>query len=407
MPRGAHLVKTCGMSRAGVHPRELRRARTAVTVAFSSHAVIAGLLGPWMPDLKDRTGIDDGGLGLALAGYATGLLLGTRLAGPVVRAVGGRAVVRSGIPTIAVAVALLPTAGDLVPLTAIFLAIGSASGAVDVAMNIEAVDVERRFGRRVMTAIHGAWSVSLFVGAGISSLGVAAAVPIGVHLPLSAALVTAASFPLLRWLPRGDVGVVEPAGSVEHGVATGRAAHAVLLLGLIAGSSFLVEGIAMEWSAVYLRDGLRAAGGTVGLAVVTFSAGMAMSRFVGDRLVGPFGQPVVVRTGAGMAAVSLAVMLLAPSIPVSIVAFGIVGLGMGPVVPLVFRSAGWTARAGGRSALPIVVTAGYTGSIVGPALVGSLADAFGLRVAFLIPALACAVVAVAAPATATTDPAGA
>ncbi|HEX6400812.1 MAG TPA: MFS transporter, partial [Actinomycetota bacterium] len=257
--------------------------------------------------------------------------------------------------------------------------------------------------RRLMTAIHGAWSVSLFVGAGLSSLGVAAAVPISVHLPLSAALVTAAAFPVLRWLPRGDVAVAEP---VDHVAVRGWAGSGVLLLGLVAGSSFLLEGVAMEWSAVYLRDALGAAGGTVGLAVVVFSAGMATSRFVGDRLVRRSGQPLVVRVGAMAAVGSLAVMLLVPSVPLSIVAFGIVGLGMGPVVPLAFRAAGRATRASGRSALPIVVTAGYTGSIVGPALVGPLADAFGLRIAFVVPLVACAIVAVAAPATATSDPAG-
>jgi MFS family permease len=393
------------MSAGSSQRTTLRRSWTAVAAAFSSHAVIAGLLGPWMPDLKDRTGIDDGGLGLALAGYAAGLFVGTRLAGPLVRAIGGRAAVRAGIPAMAVAAALLPAADGLATLTAIFVVIGLASGCVDVAMNIEAVDVERRFGRRVMTAIHGAWSVSLFVGAGISSLGVAAAVPISVHLPISAAIVTAVAFPILRWLPRGDVGTL-PTEGADAGDVRRRGASTVALLGLIAGSSFLLEGVAMEWSAVYLRDGLGAAGGTVGLAVVVFSAGMAASRFIGDRLVGRFGQPIVVRIGAGMAVMSLTVMLLVPSVALSIVAFGVVGLGMGPVVPLAFRSAGWTARTRGDSALPIVVTAGYTGSIVGPALVGPLADAFELRIAFVVPLVACAVVAVAAQATVTTGPPG-
>jgi MFS family permease len=393
------------MSAVSSQRTTLRRSWTAVAAAFSSHAVIAGLLGPWMPDLKDRTGIDDGGLGLALAGYAAGLFVGTRLAGPLVRAIGGRAVVRAGIPAMAVAAALLPAADGLATLTAIFVAIGLASGCVDVAMNIEAVDVERRFGRRVMTAIHGAWSVSLFVGAGISSLGVAAAVPISVHLPISAGIVTAVAFPILRWLPRGDAGTLPTEGADADDVRR-RGASTVALLGLIAGSSFLLEGVAMEWSAVYLRDGLGAAGGTVGLAVVVFSAGMAASRFIGDRLVGRLGQPIVVRIGAGMAVMSLTVMLLVPSVALSIVAFGVVGLGMGPVVPLAFRSAGWTARTRGDTALPIVVTAGYTGSIVGPALVGPLADAFGLRIAFVVPVVACAVVAVAAQATVTTGPPG-
>jgi MFS family permease len=379
----------------------LRRSWTAATAAFAAHAVIAGLLGPWVPEVKDRTGIDDARLGFALAGYALGLFVGTRLAPPVVRRVGGRWAVLAGIPLLGVAMATVPLAGDLPSLTGILVVVGLASGLVDVAMNIEAVAVERRFGRRVMTAIHGVWSVSLFVGAGISTLGVALGVPIEVHLPVSAAVAAAAAVPMLRWLPAGEG---RGRDAIDAGANPQRRTAGVVLLGLIAGCSFLLEGVSMEWSAVFLRDGLGARGGTVGLAVVAFSAGMAAARFVGDRLVGRFGQPRVVRVGASVAVVSLVVMLLVASVGAAVVLFLLVGLGMGAVVPLAFRSAGWTRRADGRSALPIVVTAGYAGSIVGPAIVGPVAHAFGLRVAFVIPAIACAVVAVAAPATATTGP---
>ena len=111
------------------------------------------------------------------------------------------------------------------------------------------------------------------------------------------------------------------------------------------------------------------------------------------------GQPVIARVGAACAFASLCVMLIVHRLVPSVAAFGIVGLGLGPVVPLAFRSAGWTDRPGHPSALPIVVTAGYVGSIVGPVLVGFVAEQAGLRIAFLVPVLACAVVVLAAGAT--------
>jgi MFS family permease len=373
---------------AGVdeHPRALRRSRVGVTAAFAAHAVLSGLLGPWIPSLKERTGLDAGGLGIALTGFALGLLVGTRAAGPVVRRWGGR---RVGF-------ALLPSAAGLGSLTLIFFGIGLLAGLLDVAMNIEAVAVERRFERRVMTAIHGTWSVALFVGAGLASAGIAAGVPIGVHLPVAAALVAAASFAPLRWLPRdgGDAARTRLPGAHRAGPE-----HVVLLLCLVAAASFLVEGIAVEWSAVFLRESVGSDPNAAGLGVVAFSAGMAASRFLGDRLVARVGQSAVVRVGAGCAFLALCVMLIAHRSAPTVIAFGIVGLGLGPVVPLAFRSAGWTDRPGHPSALPIVVTAGYVGSIVGPLLVGFIADAAGLRVAFLVAVVACAVAALAAGAT--------
>jgi MFS family permease len=389
------------MATAGEDQRPMRRARVGVTTAFASHAVLSGLLGPWIPRIKAQAGLDASGLGIALTGFAVGLLAGTRVADPAIRRWGGRRVVRGGIPVMGVGFALLPTAGNLASLTLLFLGIGLLAGLIDVAMNIEAVAVERRFERRVMSVIHGTWSVALFVGAALASAGIAAGLSIGIHLPISAALVVLMSGVFLRWLPDLE----ESAEGTPDEAIDGRqdvrrtSSTLVLLLCLVAAGSFLVEGIAVEWSAVFLRESVGANPSAAGLGVVAFSAGMAASRFVGDRLVARFGQPAVARVGASSAFVALAAMLIVHRPLPTIAALGIVGLGLGPVVPLAFRAAGWTHRPGHASALPLVATAGYAGSIVGPLLVGFIADLASLRVAFLVPLVASAVSALAAGAT--------
>jgi MFS family permease len=391
------------MTTAGQDQRAMHRARVGVTAAFAAHAVLSGLLGPWVPHIKAQAGLDASGLGIALTGFAMGLLTGTRVADPTIRRWGGRRVVRGGIPMMGVGFALLPRAGNLASLTLLFLGIGLLAGLIDVAMNIEAVAVERRFERRVMSAIHGIWSVALFVGASLASAGIAAGMPIAIHLPLVSALVVAASFALLRWLPASEeegAGMWAPlVGSDIVRRRRTTSEHRVLLLCAVAGASFLVEGIAIEWSAVFLRESVGAASSAAGLGVVAFSAGMAGSRFVGDRLVARFGQAAVVRVGAACAFVALCLMLSVHRVAPSVVGLGVVGLGLGPVVPLAFRSAGWTARPGHPSALPVVVTAGYVGSIVGPLLVGFIADAATLRVAFFVPVVSCVLATLAAGAT--------
>ena len=368
-----------------------------MTSAFAAHAILSGLLGPWIPRLQVRAGIDPGGLGVALSCFAVGLLLGTRLAGPTIRRGGGRTIVRGGILLLGAGFALLPFAYNLASLAAVLLAIGLLAGLVDVAMNIEAVAVERRFGRRVMTAIHGTWSVAVFVGAAIASLGIATRIPIGIHLPISAALVVAVSFVLLRWLPieEGTSAAAPTGDAPAHPGTSGR----IVLLCLVAGASFLMEGVAIEWSAVYLRAAVGAGPGAAGIGLIAFSAGMAASRFEGDRLVWRFGQPAVVRAGASCALVAIGALLMVQTLVPSILAFGIMGAGLGPIVPFTFRSAGSLDRPDGRSALPTVVTAGYTGSIVGPLVVGFVADGLSLRTAFVVPLIACVVAVVAAAAT--------
>lgn len=375
--------------------RGLGRAWTAVAAAFASHAMLTGLLGPWIPQLMDRNALDASGLGIALAGLAAGLLLGTRLADPALRRIGGRALVRAGVPALGLGFALLPASHGLGPLTATFVAIGIVSGLVDVAMNAEAVAVERRFDRRVMTGIHGVWSVSLFLGAGVAALGIAFGIPIAVHLPVASALVVGLASIPLRWLPASAETDDRSAAAERRERAAPRR---ILLLCLVAGCSFMVEGIAIEWSAVYLRGPIGATTAVAGLAVVAFSAGMAASRFVGDRLVARFGQPAVIRVAASVAALGLGGVLLVGGAAPSLLGFAIVGLGLGPVVPLAFRSAGSLLRRGGDSALSLVVTAGYAGSVIGPLAVGFVADRAGLRPAFLIPVAACVAASCAASA---------
>lgn len=302
---------------------------------------------------------------------------------------------RFGIPLLAGGLALLPLANGLASLASVFVAFGLASGMLDVAMNTEAVAVERRFGRHQMSGMHGTWSVSVLAGAAVASVAVAAGIPIGVELPLVGAFLVVASFPLLRWLPAphepGIDGTVA-AASDEHPV--GR----VVLLCLIGSAAFLSEGIATEWSALFLREAAGTGPGTAGLGVVAFAAGMTLSRFAGDGLAARFDPSWLARVGASLGAAALTVSIVAPGAIVSIVAFATLGLGLGPVVPLAFRAASALGIGPDRTALGVVVTAGYVGSIVGPLAVGFTADLAGLRAAFTIPVIACLVVAIAAGA---------
>jgi fucose permease len=283
-------------------------------------------------------------------------------------------------------------------LFAAFSALGLVSGLLDVAMNAEAVDVERRYRRRVMSAMHGTWSVSMLGGATLSSVSVAAGLDIAVYFAIVAALLVAVTVPILGWL-LSPYEVRDESTPDEVVIADRRRrVHRVVLLCVIAFVAFMTEGIAAEWSAVYLNEAVGTDVGTAGLGVVSFAAGMAISRFVIDRALERFEASAVVRLGEGVGAVALATGLVADAAAVSIPAFFLLGLGVGPAVPLAFRAAGRLGLDGGRSALGIVLTAGYVGSIVGPITVGFTADRVGYRAAFVIPVMACAIVAAAASA---------
>ncbi len=372
------------------------RSRAAVTATFAAHALVAGSVGPWIPRLKAESDLDAAGLGIALTGYAVGLVLGTRLAGPALRWAGGRRVVRIGIPLFALALAALPYAEGLSVLVAAFAALGVASGLLDVAMNTEVVAVEQRFDRRIMSMMHGTWSVAMLAGAALASVALAVGMSIRVALPLVAALLVAGSFPLLRWLPAPHEAPSDLTQSPSTSDA--RPMGRVLLLCLVGFGAFLTEGVAAEWSAVYLNESVGTGLATAGLGVVAFSVGMTISRFTADRLSIRFDPTVLVRVGTTVAAVALITAVVVNEVIVAMAALTLIGLFVGPAVPLAFRAAGSIVLGPGRTALGLVVTAGYVGSIVGPLAVGFTADQVGLRTAFAIPAATCLLAAIGASA---------
>jgi fucose permease len=376
---------------------DLRRARVAVTSTFGAHAFVAGTIGPWIPRLKASAGLDAGGLGIALFGFATGLVSGTRLAGPLTRRFGARRVVRIGIPAHAVALSLLPLSGGLVALTGSFVVVGIVSGLLDVAMNDEAAAVEESMGHRVMSSMHATWSVSMLAGAAVASLGLAAGLSIRTYVPGVTVLVIAVTFPILRWLPRRPS--TAPGERTDTAPAQSSSFARVALLCIIAGASFMTEGIAAEWSAVYLHEGLGAASAVAGFGVVAFSAGMALSRLIGDRLAERLSASVVVGVGAAVGGAALAASIVARGPALTIAALAALGLGLGPAVPLAFSAAARIPLGHGRTALSTAVTAGYVGSIVGPLIVGLTAEVASLGAAFVVPVVMCAAIAATARAT--------
>src|SRR5262249_22165698 len=171
---------------------------------------------------------------------------------------------------------------------------------------------------------------------------------------------------------------------------------AVLLLGLVAFSSFVGEGAAGDWSAVYLRDSLHTSPGLAATAFAAFSFTMAAGRFASDRLQARFGPVVLVRAGSLIAAVGLGLGLMIDTPAAGIAGFALLGVGFAPVVPIAFSAAGNTGLGATGVILGRVVTMGYLGSIVGPIIIGGLAHATGLRAAlFVIVALALVITLVA------------
>jgi fucose permease len=370
--------------------RRPRRARWAVSTVFLINGVVVASWVPLIPEVKARHGIGDGQLGLLLLFMAIGAVLALPLAGWLIGRLGSR--VMTSLAVLGLSSALpLPLISPNVPLVAVSLVLlGAFNGTLDVAMNAQAIAVEGQYARPIMSSFHGLFSLGGVVGAGIAS----ATMALGVGHEWHIAGVTLGSAALIIGA-LGHLSSSPPPRTPTAPVFSVPSA-ALLGLGLLTFCGLLAEGAMGDWSAVYLHDTLGTTSATAATGFAVFSLSMAVGRFAGDRFVKRLGPVAALRTSTAIAAAGLAVALVIGTSPAAILGFGVVGLGIANVIPVLFSSAGQASGRATGSALAAVATTGYCGYLAGPPLIGLAAELTGLRAALGLVSGACALIAVSA-----------
>ena len=229
------------------------------------------------------------------------------------------------------------------------------------------------------------------IGIGAAGVGVR---PV-VQFALVAAIVVAVSAPLLAQLPR------RKPRSDSYAKARGAWSVGVVSLGLIAFCAFFAEGSAADWSAVFLRDRVGASSAIAASGFACFSLGMVSARLSGDRLAAAIGPVRLVVVSTLVAALGLMFALLVPNALSGVIGFGLLGVGLGPVVPTVVSAAGGASPEMLEDIVSRVFTIGYVGGVSGPALIGFASSRVGLRAALLIPLCFVLVVTISARQLAT------
>lgn len=367
-----------------------RRARVAVSVVF---AVCGAGFATWaarVPAAQQRLGLDAGDLAVGLFGLAAGSVAALVAAGPLIARTGSRRAALAGAVVLCAGLPAAALAPDLPWFTVALVVLGAGNGLLDVAMNTHAARVEQVYGRPIFAGFHAWWNVGALVGAGAGAL--LAALPIGVHFPVAgAALLVVAAGATRAFLPGPDAG---------QGTAFAFPARALLPLGVVAFCGFLAEGTVNDWGAVHLEASTGAGAAVASLGFVAFSGSMIVVRLVADRVVARAGAPRVLRGSCLLAGAGFAVTVWAPTPAAGIAGLAVVGLGLAAVVPLAWSAAGARDPATASRAIAGVATCGYLGFLVGPVLVGVVADAAGYRPALALPLLGLVAAALLAPALA-------
>lgn len=357
----------------------LRRARTGTALTFAFNGFLWAAWVPHIPEVKGSLGLTDASLGLALLGPAIGSLISMPLV--------GRALSRLGSPRVTTAMAfgtflVIAGPGLATNLAGLFLALvlwGVVTGGLDVSMNAQAVEIEKAYGRPIMSSFHAWWSVGTVTGTGVGILGVSAGVSLARQQAVLAVLLALASLWAVRqFLPDAPAEQYQPGGRVFE--------LRLVLLGLAGICALLTEGSAGDWSPVYLHDDLKVA--APGLAYGGFTVMMTIGRLVGDRVVQRLGRARSITVLGGVGALGMALGLLAHDLAGALAGFACLGVGLSVLVPVFFSTAADGPGAAGPK-LAVVSSFSYLGFLIGPAALGPLASATSIHTAlWVLPAFA-------------------
>ena len=346
--------------------------RLATFGVFLANGAGIGCWAAAIPRVKADLALSDATLSVALLAFAAGAIIAMPLMGLFAhRLRSGPASVVAGFG-FAATLAALGFARSLETLSAATFLAGATHGAMDIAMNANASDIERRWGRPIMSSFHAGFSLGgaagAVSGAWLGELGTVWGL-LGPALLASLLLAIAAPFVAGEGGDFGGAGFAAPS-------------RRLLPLAALAFVSFGTEGAVGDWSGTYLaRSGVSP--GFAAAAYAAFSLLMITGRIVGDRIVAAAGPRATVGLGALIAGAGLAISAASPGLVGGVVGFGLVGAGLANVVPVIFSVAG---RTGSSSAVGIAsaATSGYAGLLIGPVVIGAVACAADLRSAIVM-----------------------
>jgi MFS family permease len=377
-------------------PSNLNAARIAIMVTFILHGI---LLGGWVTHIPLAKARLDAGLGLfgvALLSFAIGAVIAMPIAGAIINKKGSAFVTLIaglGFATLLFAPAIAPS----LPLFMISGALlGACVGSMDVAMNAHGLAIEKAYKKPVMSGFHGGFSV----GAAIGTIG-------------GAWLLGQAGETLQLTIISGFCGVgliicskYFLSAEVDKGLSGSHFAwptKATMGLGLLCFLALMIEGSVADWGAIMLQSRFILEASTAAMAFGFYQSGMAISRFSGDMLRQKFGAVPMVLWSALLTAVGTAAALVVPSVPLSLLAFTIAGIGIGNVAPVLFAGGGRLEPDAPGRGIAAVTSMGYSGFLAGPPLIGIVAEFTNLQWGLGLTVVAALIIALCAPMVKSAD----
>jgi MFS family permease len=357
---------------------DIRKYRIAASVFF----FIAGLtFSTWasrIPNIQNKLHLSDAGLGGVLFALPAGLMVSLPLSGWLVSRFGSRKMMITGALMYPMILILLASSVSVIQLSLALFLFGLAGNLVNIAMNTQAVGVEAMYGRSVMASFHGLWSLAGFTGALTGTFFVSQGTATLTHFAIVCSLaLLLVFFTYKHTIPHDPVNKQKQKIFVLPD-------KKIMTLGLIAFCSMLCEGAMADWSGVYFKKIVEAPASMITLGYVAFTGMMALGRFTGDWLVTKFGVTRMLQFSGVMITGGLFISVFFPFLITATIGFLMVGFGVSSVVPIAYGLAGKSTTMPASTALAAVSSISFLGFLIGPPIIGFIAQLISLRWAFLL-----------------------
>jgi MFS family permease len=371
----------------------LKRARGALFVAFGAQGFSLIAVTSEIPNLEKRLHIGDSTVAVVLACVLVVAAVGSIAAGALVGRFGSRIVLRVSQLLVLAAVVGIGAAHTLGAAVPFMLLFGAAVGGVDATTNMQAVALQRRYGRSIILSFHGVWALGAAIGSVAATLATDAHISLFVfyvaaNVPIAVLLLAVGRF-LLQ-------GVKDETIALDS--ATGKppaiAWRPMLAVCAVMALAYFADSTVSSAGGLYIQDGLHGHGWQITIVYFAYAVPFMAGRFAGDRLTEHYGGTPVGRAGAAVAAVGFVIAVAAPGPLVALLGFGVVGLGISVMAPLCFSAAGRLDPAETGVAVARLNIFNYVGFLFGSALVTGLWGA-GVphRAGLVVPLVAAAAIA--------------
>lgn len=359
--------------------QQVMRLRFALSSFFFAHGMVFSSWASRIPSIKAFLDISEGQLGLLLLLMPLGQICTMPLAGKLVNRLGSKQIIQVGFLLYPLVLCIIGLTQSYTQLAICLFLFGVMGNFCNISINTQGIEVEAKAQKSLMSSFHGAWSISSFAGALLGLLLLSLGISTFIHFIMVYGIVLLVWFFNRNKLLDVRADVIQSKDSIFKQLD-----KTLLQLGVIGFLSMAIEGAMFDWSGVYFQNIVLAPEHLVIVGYTSFVLMMSIGRFLGDSLVRKFGRKSVIQCSGMLMSFGLILSVIFPQLWICTFAFMLVGLGGSCSIPTVFGAAGKHTKVSASIALTLVSTISFLGFLMGPPLIGFIAEISDLRYSYLL-----------------------